>query len=240
MLIKLSELENWTILSLSKKEAREYGDKRDYPKIEIFVDGDYKATTTWAKNLAEAKEHYLMENKDLTPNQVKVHYKSASLKQADLQDPVKDLESQIQSFKDRMTEVQNRLSNPPTKTADLETDPSGDSVKEIANDIAHKIDELETKVHEEATPEVHELLEGLENQLWQIEIDLGIHPDIPKHEKEEPEHQEIVKELENKEEPVEKESAMPPMPVDSANLPADEEYVWDPNKNAWFKQKKKI
>jgi hypothetical protein len=35
-----------------------YGDKRDYPKIEIFVDGLYRATTSWAKTCREAVEHY--------------------------------------------------------------------------------------------------------------------------------------------------------------------------------------
>lgn len=31
-----------------------YGDKRDYPKIHLFRDGIYVATTTWAKNTREA------------------------------------------------------------------------------------------------------------------------------------------------------------------------------------------
>src|SRR5208282_75208 len=39
------------------EEARRhpaYGDKRDYPKIEIFVDGKYVATTTWARTIKQA------------------------------------------------------------------------------------------------------------------------------------------------------------------------------------------
>ena len=35
---------------------REYGDKRDYKKIDIFVSGRYYATTTWAKNLLVARK----------------------------------------------------------------------------------------------------------------------------------------------------------------------------------------
>jgi len=32
-----------------------YGDKRDYRKIEVFCNGKYDGTTTWAKNLKIAK-----------------------------------------------------------------------------------------------------------------------------------------------------------------------------------------
>lgn len=33
----------------------EYGNKRDYPKIDIYVDHQYERTTTWAKDTIEAK-----------------------------------------------------------------------------------------------------------------------------------------------------------------------------------------
>ena len=30
-------------------KPRQYGDKRDYPKIDIYVSGQYVCSTTWAK-----------------------------------------------------------------------------------------------------------------------------------------------------------------------------------------------
>lgn len=33
-----------------------YGDKRDYPKIDVYVNGVYRGSTTWAKTCKEAKE----------------------------------------------------------------------------------------------------------------------------------------------------------------------------------------
>ncbi len=35
-----------------------YGDKRDYPKIHLYRDGIYVATTTWAKDPKEAVKHF--------------------------------------------------------------------------------------------------------------------------------------------------------------------------------------
>ena len=35
-----------------------YGDKRDFPKIDISVDGEYVATTTWARTCREAVERF--------------------------------------------------------------------------------------------------------------------------------------------------------------------------------------
>ena len=32
-----------------------YGEKRNYPKIDIYVDHSYKCSTTWARNTIEAK-----------------------------------------------------------------------------------------------------------------------------------------------------------------------------------------
>jgi hypothetical protein len=52
-----------------------HGDKRDYPKIEIFVGGKYRATTTWAKSCKEAKEKFLEKNPDISPSEVKCEYK---------------------------------------------------------------------------------------------------------------------------------------------------------------------
>jgi hypothetical protein len=35
-----------------------YGTFRDYPKINIFVNGNYKASTTWARTCREAVTEY--------------------------------------------------------------------------------------------------------------------------------------------------------------------------------------
>ena len=35
---------------------RQYGNKRDYKKIDLFINAKYYGTTTWAKNLKVAKE----------------------------------------------------------------------------------------------------------------------------------------------------------------------------------------
>lgn len=35
----------------------QYGDKRDYPKIDIFYDGVYNYTTTWSRTCKEAIAH---------------------------------------------------------------------------------------------------------------------------------------------------------------------------------------
>lgn len=35
-----------------------YGAVRDYPKIELFLNGHYVATTAWSRTLLEAIEHY--------------------------------------------------------------------------------------------------------------------------------------------------------------------------------------
>ena len=36
-----------------------YGNKRDYPKINIFVNGIYRCSTTWTKTCKEAREHFI-------------------------------------------------------------------------------------------------------------------------------------------------------------------------------------
>lgn len=35
-----------------------YGDKRDYPKIDISVNGQYVCSTTWSKTPREAVQNY--------------------------------------------------------------------------------------------------------------------------------------------------------------------------------------
>lgn len=49
-----------------KTEAvnEEYGDKRDYKKIDIYVNGKYDGSTNWAKTCKEAIEKYKKTNPD--------------------------------------------------------------------------------------------------------------------------------------------------------------------------------
>lgn len=54
--------------------TEEYGDKRDYKKIEIFVKGAYVGTTTWSKNLKQAKEKFLEKNSNVKPEDVVVKF----------------------------------------------------------------------------------------------------------------------------------------------------------------------
>ena len=42
-----------------RREGRAYGDKTDYPKIDVFVDGKYAISTTWVPTCREAVERYL-------------------------------------------------------------------------------------------------------------------------------------------------------------------------------------
>lgn len=162
---------------------------------------------------------------------------SLSKKEAD-QDPILDLQNQVQLFKDRMNAVTERLSQPPTKTADVETkeDLSKVDMKDLTEGILHMIDMLETKA--EGSEEAHALLEELENKVWDVELKLGMHPDIPEHEKAEPEHKEIVEEV-KQEEPTEKESNLE-IAADSVNTPPSQippagfKYAWDPKNNQWI------
>ena len=40
------------------KKKYEYGDKRNYKKINIYVDGKYVCSTTWPRTCFEAKKHF--------------------------------------------------------------------------------------------------------------------------------------------------------------------------------------
>jgi hypothetical protein len=55
------------------EEARRhpsYGNKRDFPKIDIYVDGNYVATTTWARTAKEAVEQYIAKNRNAASRKV--------------------------------------------------------------------------------------------------------------------------------------------------------------------------
>jgi hypothetical protein len=132
------------------------------------------------------------------------------------------LEQQVQGFRQRMSAVTERLANPPAKTADLETtqDLSNVDVKDLSSAILHTIDLLESKVGENvsADPELHPMLEDLENKVYEIEMKMGIKPNLPEHERLEPEHKEVVKEVEEK---TEKEASWPSCSVEGCNNKAD-------------------
>lgn len=50
-----------------------YGNKRDYAKIDIIVDGVYKCSTTWAKSPKQAIEKWREANPSFV-GQVRAHY----------------------------------------------------------------------------------------------------------------------------------------------------------------------
>ena len=45
--------------ALRRRFGMSYGDKRDYPKIELVYAGKYVGTTTWSKTCREAREKYI-------------------------------------------------------------------------------------------------------------------------------------------------------------------------------------
>ena len=50
-----------------------YGNKRDYPKIELVYAGKYVGTTTWSKTCREAREKYIERHPHLDPSKVKAY-----------------------------------------------------------------------------------------------------------------------------------------------------------------------
>ena len=43
-----------------------YGDKRDYPKIDIYVNRNYRCSTTWAKTCEEAVERFIAKGEAMS------------------------------------------------------------------------------------------------------------------------------------------------------------------------------
>lgn len=64
-----------TLMEAVMKKA--HGDKRDHPKIELFHEGKYMATTTWAPTLKHAKEAFIKKNPELDPQKVTASFKDA-------------------------------------------------------------------------------------------------------------------------------------------------------------------
>lgn len=52
----------------------DYGNKRDYRKIDIFHHGVYLCSTTWAKTCKEAKDHWLDKNPLIDPKTIVARY----------------------------------------------------------------------------------------------------------------------------------------------------------------------
>lgn len=63
-----------------------YGNKRDYPKQDIYVDGKYVATTTWAKTSKEAKQKYLEKHPQIDPTQISVKIQEKNNVDVDVED----------------------------------------------------------------------------------------------------------------------------------------------------------
>jgi hypothetical protein len=62
-----------------KGKVMAYGDKRDYPEIELFVRQgarwSYTATTTWSRTCKEAKARFLVWHGGLRDSDVKAAFK---------------------------------------------------------------------------------------------------------------------------------------------------------------------
>jgi hypothetical protein len=58
---------------LRRRYGRAYGDKRDYPKIELVYGGVYKGTTTWSKTCREAREKFIERHPHLDPSKVRAY-----------------------------------------------------------------------------------------------------------------------------------------------------------------------
>lgn len=59
------------------KTPPNYGDKRDYRKIDIFVYGRYVCSTTWARTCREAIARYIERHPEHDMAIVKAHYSTS-------------------------------------------------------------------------------------------------------------------------------------------------------------------
>jgi hypothetical protein len=48
-----------------------FGARRDYPKIDIYYDGEYVATTTWSRTVREAEERFVEAYPERDPAKVR-------------------------------------------------------------------------------------------------------------------------------------------------------------------------
>lgn len=62
--VKLTNLRSRKKVRLNNMSTQvKYGDKRDYPKIDIYLNGKYVCSTTWSKTLKDAVRVYADKNK---------------------------------------------------------------------------------------------------------------------------------------------------------------------------------
>jgi hypothetical protein len=59
--------------ALRRRFGHAYGDKRDYPKIEIVNNGKYAGTTTWSPTCREAREKYIERHPGVDPSRIKAY-----------------------------------------------------------------------------------------------------------------------------------------------------------------------
>ena len=54
-----------------------YGDRRDYPKIDLYVEGKYDSTTTWADSLHMAR-YKLSLTRNIDIDKISANYQNES------------------------------------------------------------------------------------------------------------------------------------------------------------------
>ena len=112
-------------------------------------------------------------------------------------DPYQSLTDHITDMKSRMNQVQDRLQSAPVVKAAVEDAAPELDLPGLFADLTQGIELLETKLGgDDIEPEVHMGVEELENKLWELEEKLGLTPELSEHEKEEPEHKEVVEKAE--------------------------------------------
>ena len=161
------------------------------PKNKKWNGGCFSTRAAAEKRLAEVEVFKHMKGGSKKP----FSKKAAEV----LTDPYSALQTQVQTLRDRMSLVQERLqSNPlPKEAGNGEKDNSEMDIPTLLEDLSMGIDLLETKLQGDKVEEedVHPAIEEMENLLWSVEEKLGITPKLSEEEKAEPEHKEIVKDL---------------------------------------------
>lgn len=153
-------------------------------------------------------------------------------------DPYNTLVTQIQSFKERISEVQQRIQQSPTKVAS-DNVKDGLSAADVIEDIEMALDLLESKVNAEEHPDAHASIEAIENLLWSVEDQVGVPHPLPEHESIEPEHAGEVEKRKNLPEEVEKESSVEKKADDPSQPPTTPptqgfKWAWEPQSRTWI------
>ena len=113
-------------------------------------------------------------------------------------DPYQSLTDHITDMRTRMDQVQERLQTAPVIKASAEDAAPEMDLATLFADLTQGIELLENKLggDDDIEPELHKGIEELENKLWELEEKLGLTPKLSEHEKEEPEHKEVVEKAE--------------------------------------------